>query len=331
MAEKTRLPIPFTEMRKLLLSSGAYCAFEGCDKSLYRPSGAWTGTVAHIISAELDGPRGREVWPGTDRIATPLERASIGNLMLMCADHGREIDAPIVGEKEFPGVLLRSWKAIHERKINTAIDTAIAQEMEVRLPIEGVFESTTRPTKPAISGIGLLDALKASEKASPEEYKEFTLALASAGKKLSELSSIGRDGLARIVEIWQMKASGGNDYGNPDGRAEVASRAVSNRVLKTDQETFDAIVAELADEEDLLERPSSESPVWVLRSPWVNPSLNANFWQLLALYLDSGTGVKVSRWLKDLDFSQFDSVLPDDRAPWRVAINSPTDGPTSVD
>lgn len=66
---KTRLTIKTQTMRELMFASGGFCAMTDCRLPLTSPTGGWIGTVAHIIGAEKDGPRGG----GPE---TPAQRAS---------------------------------------------------------------------------------------------------------------------------------------------------------------------------------------------------------------------------------------------------------------
>jgi hypothetical protein len=65
------------------------------------------GHIAHIVAAELEGPRGRE----------PLsvdQRNEPSNLMLMCFKHHRIIDD---FPERYPSRLLCEWKLDHETRI----------------------------------------------------------------------------------------------------------------------------------------------------------------------------------------------------------------------
>ncbi len=86
-----------------------------CNKRLTLTTGAWIGTVAHIVSAEDGGPR-------ADPAMTPTQRRDPSNLLLLCADHGREIDDPMTGERLFPCSKLESIKKAHESRFATLID-----------------------------------------------------------------------------------------------------------------------------------------------------------------------------------------------------------------
>jgi hypothetical protein len=100
-AKKRLDPTPAT-LRNLYLASGGVCAMPGCDKRLNKANGAWIGTVAHIVSAEDNGPR-------ADSSMSAEEKRAFTNLILLCADHGRLIDDRETGERDFPRVkLMRS-------------------------------------------------------------------------------------------------------------------------------------------------------------------------------------------------------------------------------
>jgi hypothetical protein len=93
--QKKRLDPTDTTLRSLYIASGGICEMQDCNKRLTQPSGAWIGTVAHIVSAEDNGPR-------ADKSMDPKNRRAASNLMLLCADHGREVDDLQTGEKLYP-------------------------------------------------------------------------------------------------------------------------------------------------------------------------------------------------------------------------------------
>lgn len=64
--------------------------------------------LAHIVADSANGPRG-------DAVESPLLKADLSNLMLLCGDHHRLIDGP--RHAEYPVDWLREQKREHEERI----------------------------------------------------------------------------------------------------------------------------------------------------------------------------------------------------------------------
>jgi hypothetical protein len=98
---------------KLWVRAGGRCEFRGCNEYLLVDNltleEANFSNIAHIVAAELNGPRG-----GFD---LPFEkRSEIENLMLLCRRHHTLIDNKKLEEK-YPVELLREHKKLHEDRI----------------------------------------------------------------------------------------------------------------------------------------------------------------------------------------------------------------------
>lgn len=98
---------------KLWVCAGGRCEFKGCNEYLLADSltleEANFSNVAHIIGAELNGPRGKSTLP--------LEkRNKIENLMLLCRKHHKLVDDKKLEEK-YPVELLQKYKKEHEDRI----------------------------------------------------------------------------------------------------------------------------------------------------------------------------------------------------------------------
>jgi len=119
-APKSRKAIPIAVERLIWARSAGRCQYAGCNKSLIgdaisgteNASGAY---LAHIVSAEPDGPRG-------DPVLSPRLAKDPSNLMLVCDVHHRVFDRDKVAEH--PTELLMEMKRRHEERIRTvsAID-----------------------------------------------------------------------------------------------------------------------------------------------------------------------------------------------------------------
>jgi hypothetical protein len=96
------------------------CEFAGCNKPLWKSSVTSErvniAQKAHIYSFSEEGPR------GNDRVL-PEDLNSIDNLILVCHECHRKIDAAVDGGR-YPASLLQEMKREHERRIElvTGID-----------------------------------------------------------------------------------------------------------------------------------------------------------------------------------------------------------------
>lgn len=101
---------PLTTLR-LWASAGGRCTFPGCNEYILQDSltlrDAKLGHIAHIVAAELGGPRGDDPLPIADRNA-------IGNLALMCFKHHEMIDD---SPEQYSVTMLLGWKRDHEMRI----------------------------------------------------------------------------------------------------------------------------------------------------------------------------------------------------------------------
>ncbi len=111
-SKKSRTHIPGAVALHLWVKSGGRCEFKGCNKDLYKEGLTLKkqklGEVAHIVAAELTGPRGDNPLPINDR-------NKFENLMLVCGEHHKHFDVQYV--KEHPVELLTKWKKEHEKRI----------------------------------------------------------------------------------------------------------------------------------------------------------------------------------------------------------------------
>ncbi len=121
--EVTRHISPTVE-RELWARSAGRCQFPTCNRLLYKSPVTQErvniSEKAHIYSFSPRGPRGR--GPFRHRV-TGLN--DTGNLMLVCHDCHKTIDADEAGDR-YSGALLRQWKGEHETRIArvTGIDPA---------------------------------------------------------------------------------------------------------------------------------------------------------------------------------------------------------------
>jgi transcriptional regulator with XRE-family HTH domain len=89
-----------------LYANAIKCAFPGCDQLLYRVnadgSRILNSQIVHICSIQPGGLR----W---DPNMSPKELGSVGNLLLLCHTHSREIDRP-ERSRLYHAEVLRNWK-----------------------------------------------------------------------------------------------------------------------------------------------------------------------------------------------------------------------------
>lgn len=104
--------------RELWGRAAARCQFSDCDRLLYKsPVTQESGNfaeMAHIYSFAKNGPRG---WGPFAFNKKGLNQA--GNLLLVCHDCHKKIDADKKGER-YSADLLKEWKAEHERRVRIA-------------------------------------------------------------------------------------------------------------------------------------------------------------------------------------------------------------------
>lgn len=102
-----------SDLTRFLLwsKSGGRCQI--CNKLLYKSALTQqpvnVGIVAHIISADQNGPRGSEAPDMSE-----ADRASFENLMLLCGDCHHEIDTKL---QRYTAAVLREMKRRHEARI----------------------------------------------------------------------------------------------------------------------------------------------------------------------------------------------------------------------
>jgi hypothetical protein len=311
---KTRQTIKTQTMRELMFASGGRCAMTDCGLSLISPTGGWIGTVAHIIGAELDGPRGAGPM-------TPEERASFDNLILMCATHGREVDAPETGEKNFPIDKLRIMKETHEAKVSEAVAVAIEQELSGVQTATGAIDTALRSATAAATAEGLRESLVLSE----DDAGAVLAALADAQAQLQRLSQPALDTLSQLLGLWLLQCrndrDGSCDFG--DGtQPSLPCQNVDNRIMRGMQGSVDRAMDELKSHEVILiwadEYEGTADYVFGRIGNSQTLRYNFNFWRSAAEFLYAGHGVEIQDWIKGLDFSIFDRIAPADRdVPWR--------------
>ena len=243
---KARLRIKDQAMRELMFASGGRCAMTDCGLALTSPTGGWIGTVAHIVGAEEDGPRG--VSP-----LTALERAAVDNLILMCATHGREVDAPDTGEANFPVERLRVMKATHEAKVTEAVTAAIEQDQSGLQTATGALDTRLRSAIAATTAAGLLESLGVAD--DEPAAAGFVDALNGAREDLQRLSQVALDTLSLLLELWVQECRNESDgtYFFGDSMAigpSLPLQHVENRVLV--RASFDNGLTELQ-RRDLIE------------------------------------------------------------------------------
>ena len=70
------------EITHIISVGGNTCAFDGCDRPIFRPGETnLVGEIAHIKARKEYGPR-------FDLDQTPEENRSVDNLIAMCQEHG---------------------------------------------------------------------------------------------------------------------------------------------------------------------------------------------------------------------------------------------------
>ncbi len=73
-------------VRRLFAMSGNVCAFPECSSPLVEPIGTITGEICHIRARKPGGPR-------FDSSQSPTDRHAYKNLILLCGQHHKIVDA----------------------------------------------------------------------------------------------------------------------------------------------------------------------------------------------------------------------------------------------
>ncbi|WP_433579045.1 hypothetical protein [Nocardia brasiliensis] len=312
---KTRLTIKTQTMRELMFKSGGRCAMTDCGLPLTSPTGGWIGTVAHIVGAEEDGPRGASPM-------TAQERAAVGNLILMCATHGRDVDAPDTGEANFSVERLRSMKEKHEAKVTEAVTAAIAQEQAGVQTATGAIDTGLRPAKAAITAAGLLESIGFDDEG--DSTPGFVDALNGARADLQRLSQLALDTLSQLLHLWLLECRNDSDhtcnFGDPsDFGPYLPLQNVNNRVVSS--KVFDMGLRELQTRNIVEVVPDEDAGTvdYAFTTLWDPPvRYRHNFWVLAAYFLYQGYGVEIQDWVRGLDFSIFDRLAPEtSKVDWR--------------
>jgi hypothetical protein len=306
---KTRENIKIQTMRELMFASGGRCAMTDCGLPLTSLTGGWIGTVAHIVGAEVNGPRGKSSL-------TPKERAEFGNLMLMCATHGREVDAPETGEANFSVERLRHMKEEHEAKVTEAITAAIEEDRSGIKTATGAIDTGLRAATAATTAEGLLESLglKGDSAAVPIAVDSLNV----IREDLQRLSQVALDTLSQLLHLWLRECPnysvGWRDFGDPSLTIDpsLPLSNVDNRIKNSD--VFSNGLSELkaraliSVEIDEYE----ETSAYAIRDQWRLKTNTHwyNFWISAAYFLQQGYGVEIQDWVKGLDFSIFDRPAP---------------------
>lgn len=124
-----KINIPKEVVLKLWAAAAGRCEFLGCNKPLWRDGLTWQEAnlahLAHIIAHSPRGPRGHKI------LSRQLAK-SFSNLMLVCLEHHKLIDAKKY-EKKYTVDLLNSYKRTHEQRIQ--LQTSMSEEMKTTILI----------------------------------------------------------------------------------------------------------------------------------------------------------------------------------------------------
>lgn len=243
--------------------------------------------------------------------------------MLMCAEHGREVDAPDTGEANFPIDRLRIMKQTHEAKVSDAVTAAIEQELSGVQTATGSIDTTLRASAAATTAEGLLEALQVSDE---HGAGRIIAGLDQARSQLRRLSQPALDLLSQLLELWVQQcrddSTGRCDFGHTFGpNPQMPCRHVDNRIMRGKQSAVDLAMSELMTREIIKTWADEyEGVVYYVftSSLWQMGAMRYTFWPAVAEFLYDGHGVGVQDWVRGLDFSIFDRPAADDRdVPWR--------------
>ena len=152
-------------IKRLFAASGNCCAFPGCQATLVdEQSGVATAEVCYI---RAEAPR----RPRYDRTQSDKQRRGFDNLMLMCREHHKAIDADFL---TYTVPKLRRMKASHEKKwtAKSKLSLYLTDEM-IREVIEFMGRPSPRLIDPKFR-IRQARALRNSELALLSPYRRAT-------------------------------------------------------------------------------------------------------------------------------------------------------------
>jgi hypothetical protein len=289
---KKRLDPTPTTLRNLYLASGGVCAIPGCDKRLNKANGAWIGTVAHIVGAEDNSPR-------ADHSMSPEEKRAFSNLILLCADHGRWIDDPKTGERDFPRAELQQIKRTHEQRFARLVDQMIKSARPKAPSVHDFLDTSIGESVPG----GNCHRFVAYWELRPEETIKAQREFRESQRLLKSLSVAARGTLAALLELWESaRRSTGLDDQRWSTSVTIHGSLVYNRVLH--HRRLRSAIAEL--EQKRLVEPSdtfADTEYMAIICPWTDELTG---WRMIADYLDRTQNLAVSSWVKTLDYTVFD-------------------------
>lgn len=248
---------------------------------------------------------------------TPQDRASVGNLILMCATHGREIDAPDTGEANFSVELLRSMKVAHEAKVTEAINEAIEQDQSGIQTASGALDTGLRKASAASTAEGLLESLGLDD--DKDLIPKFVESLNAVREDLQRLSQLALDTLSQLLQLWLQECrddSGGwRDFGDPSDTIGpfLPLKVVENRIKNG--AVYESGLSELK-ERDLVSVEVDEdmrTAEYAIRNKWRLQAdrYGYNFWISATYFLYQGYRLELHEWIKGLEFDIFDRPAPE--------------------
>jgi hypothetical protein len=306
LAEQKRLDPTHTTLRGLYIASGGVCEMLDCGKRLNMPTGAWIGTVAHIVSAEDNGPRADEDMP-------PEERRQAPNLMLLCADHGREVDDPGTGERLYPRVRLDEIKKAHEARFAGLVDQMLSSTRLRTRSAADFIDITAAASVAGRTAAGFIEFWALAD-GGPELAEQARAELEDSRRMLTRLSRPALSLLSWMLSAWEAAlepdARGSKDFGAdwiyPHPPA-VHESLIRNRELNPAE--LHHALAEL-EQHRVVSTPDPEETDYQdrnfeMNSPWTQELTS---WRRIAEYLDRTHQSAVSTWLDGLDYSVFDEL-----------------------
>lgn len=303
-AGKVRLDVTPSTLRLLMFASGGYCAMEPCENpALIQPSQGYIGTVSHIVAAEDGGPR-------SDPSMSPYDKRAFDNLMLLCANHGREIDDSTFGETKFPIARLRQIKQAHERLVGDALAQALDKVNQgSAIPPTQFLDTSPRSAKAHSTAGGLVAFLGLEEEQSKKNREILCRELDSSKLLLENLSQPALSLLAELVTVWDRARVLGPSPPRPrvgSGVASVSRAAFTNRQHTGSDKLAKSALDELV-EAKFLDIDESELR---LMTPWAPTGAESTGWETMAEYLSGPGGLSIGEWIRRLDYRIFDDLEP---------------------
>lgn len=184
------------EREKVIVAANAFCAFPRCFQDLteYYFDHGMAPKISHIVAAADDGPRG-------DASIPEPERNAFANLILLCDEHARAVDAMPV--TRYTVECLLAMKADHEARVRAARSAGALWSGLVGEPNYVNLNRLFMDARPSRITFGMVDTSKPPahdfESMAPTEFAQY-VQFASDTVSRIERTALRLTSRAQLVE-----------------------------------------------------------------------------------------------------------------------------------